>query len=185
MRSLKSAPLGLLLLTLLTLSSQTTTAQTCTTSSADGSQVVETMRQFYAAAAADDLQKFHTVVTPTFYAYDGGVRYGALRDSRAAVEQARQTLIATRLAAVVAAAQAERAVSVVTASRDVAKLQRDLADRIDQRTRQGYAQGAGTSLDLVVSAQSLRQADINLVLLDVQVGEARANAVLANAKCIY
>ena len=117
--------------------------------------------------------------------YDGGVRYGALRDSRAAVEQARQTLIATRLAAVVAAAQAERAVSVVTASRDVAKLQRDLADRIDQRTRQGYAQGAGTSLDLVVSAQSLRQADINLVLLDVQVGEARANAVLANAKCIY
>jgi ketosteroid isomerase-like protein len=75
MRSLKSATLGLFLLTLLTVSSQTTTAQTCTTSTADGSQVVETMRQFYAAAAADDLQKFHTVVTPTFYAYDGGVRY--------------------------------------------------------------------------------------------------------------
>jgi hypothetical protein len=75
MRTLKSTPLVLALFTLLTLVNQTATAQTCTTSFADGSQVVETMRQFYAAATADDLQKFHTVVTPTFYAYDGGVRY--------------------------------------------------------------------------------------------------------------
>ena len=45
--------------------------------------------------------------------------------------------------------------------------------------------GAGTSLDLVISAQSLRQADINLVLLEVEVGEARASAVLANAECVY
>ena len=65
----------LFLLALLTLSSHPATAQTCTTSFADGSQVAEIMRQFYAAATADDLQKFHTVVDPTFYAYDGGVRY--------------------------------------------------------------------------------------------------------------
>jgi hypothetical protein len=67
----------------------------------------------------------------------------------------------------------------------VAQEQRDLAARIDQRVRDGYARGAGTSLDLVVSAQSLRQADINLVLLEVEVGEARAGAVLASAECVY
>jgi outer membrane protein, multidrug efflux system len=117
--------------------------------------------------------------------YDGGFRYGALRDSRAALEQARQTLVSTRLAAIVAAAQAERAVAVAEASREVAQQQRDLAARVDQRTRDGYRQGAGTSLDLVVSAQSLRQAEINLVLLQVQVGQARANTVLANAECVY
>jgi outer membrane protein, multidrug efflux system len=117
--------------------------------------------------------------------YDGGFRYGALRDSRAALEQARQALVSTRLAAIVAAAQAERAVAVAEASRDVAQQQRDLAARVDQRTRDGYAQGAGTSLDLVISAQSLRQAEINLVLLQVQVGQARANTVLANAECVY
>ncbi|HEX3344748.1 MAG TPA: TolC family protein, partial [Polyangiaceae bacterium] len=97
--------------------------------------------------------------------YDGGVRYGALKDSRAALEQARQALITARVNAVVSATQAQRSVSVYEASRQVAQEQRDLAARIDQRTREGYARGAGTSLDLVVSAQSLRQADINLVLL--------------------
>ncbi len=117
--------------------------------------------------------------------YDGGLRYAALKDSHAALEQARQALVASRVGAVVSAAQAQRSVVVYEASRQVAQEQRDLAARIDQRTREGYARGAGTSLDLVVSAQSLRQSEINLVLLEVQVGEARAGAVLANAECIY
>ena len=117
--------------------------------------------------------------------YDGGVRYGALKDSHAALEQARQALVTARISAIVSAAQAQRSVSVYEASRQVAQEQRDLAARVDQRTRDGYARGAGTSLDLVVSAQSLRQADINLVLLEVQVGEARASAVLTNAECVY
>jgi outer membrane protein TolC len=117
--------------------------------------------------------------------YDGGVRYGAMKDSRAALEQARQALVTARIGAIVSAAQAQRGVAVYEASRKVAQEQRDLAARIDQRIRDGYAQGTGTSLDLVVSAQSLRQSEINLVLLEVQVGEARANAVLANAECVY
>ncbi|MCL2448861.1 MAG: TolC family protein [Polyangiaceae bacterium] len=117
--------------------------------------------------------------------YDGGARYGALRDSRAALEQARQALVAARLAAVVESARAQRAVGVLEQSRDVARQQRDLAARIDQRTRDGYARGLGTSLDLVVSAQALRQADVDLALLDFQVDDARANAVLVNAECVY
>jgi multidrug efflux system outer membrane protein len=117
--------------------------------------------------------------------YDGGARYGALRDARAALEQARQALTAARLDAVVGSAQALRAIGVMTQSRDVARAQRDLAARIDQRTKEGYAQGLGTSLDLVTSAQALRQAEINLALLDFQVSQARANAVLVNAECDY
>jgi outer membrane protein TolC len=117
--------------------------------------------------------------------YDGGVRYGAMKDSQAALEQARQALAAARISAVVSAAQAARGVSVYEDSRKVAQEQRDLAARVDQRTRDSYARGAGTSLDLVISAQALRQADINLVLLEVQVGQARASAVLTNAECVY
>ncbi len=117
--------------------------------------------------------------------YDGGARQGARRDARAAVEQARQALVATRLAAIVASAQADRAIGVLRASRDVAARQRDLADRIDQRTRSGYRQGLGTSLDLVTSAQALRQAETNLALLDFQLAQGRANAVLTNAECVY
>lgn len=73
--SLKTILLSPCVIALLILSSQATTAQTCTTTPADQPQIIETMRQFYAAAAADDLPKFHTVVAPAFYAYDGGVRY--------------------------------------------------------------------------------------------------------------
>jgi len=117
--------------------------------------------------------------------YDGGVRGGARHDALAAVEQARQALVSTRVAAIVGSAQAERSVGVLRASRDVAARERELAERIDRRTRAGYTQGLGTSLDLVTSAQALRQAEINLALLEFQVGQARANAVLTNAECVY
>ena len=71
------------------------------------------------------------------------------------------------------------------ASRDVSRRKRDLAKSIDGRTRDGYAHGLGTSLDLVISAEALRQADIDLALLEFQVGSARAHAVLADAECVY
>jgi outer membrane protein TolC len=117
--------------------------------------------------------------------YDGGARYGALRDSRAALTQARQALVSTRLSAIVASAQARRAVGVLEHTRDVAREERDVAARIDGRTRDGYAHGLGTSLDLVISAQALRQAEINLAILEFQVDDARANAVLVDAECVY
>ena len=123
------------------------------------------------------------VLTVPFY--DGGARYGLRRDAKAQVEQARQALEATRINAVVTSARAERAVVVLESSRDVAHAQRDLAASVDQRTRNGYAEGVGTSLDLVTSAQALRQSEINLALLDFQVAQARANAYLVNAQCVY
>jgi outer membrane protein TolC len=88
--------------------------------------------------------------------YDGGIRYGQLRDARAATEQARAALEATRLAAIVSAAQAKRSVEVSRTDRDVSKSARDYAARIDTRTRDAYARGKGTSLDLVTSAQHRR-----------------------------
>ncbi|HET9627340.1 MAG TPA: TolC family protein [Kofleriaceae bacterium] len=123
--------------------------------------------------------------TVTLPLYDGGVRYGALRDASAAAEQARQELESLRIAALVETARAARAVGVNQAARDVAKQQRDLAARVDERTREGYAKGLGTSLDLVTSAQALRQADLNLAVLDCQLAQARAGAVLVNAECMF
>lgn len=123
------------------------------------------------------------VLTVPFY--DGGARYGAMRDAKAAAEQARQTLEAARINAIITSARAERAVMVLQSSRDVVREQRDLAARVDERTRSGYLQGLGTSLDLVTSAQALRQSEISLALLEFQVAQARANAYLVNAECAY
>lgn len=123
--------------------------------------------------------------TLTIPLYDGGARYGQLRDAKASALQARDELTSVRIAAMIENARAQRAVSVDTASRDVAKEQRDLAQRVDTRTREGYIAGVGTSLDLVTSAQALRAAEINLVLLDFQLAQARAGAVLSNAECMF
>jgi len=117
--------------------------------------------------------------------YDGGVRDGSLRKARAELDQARQALTQTRVAAIVDAGRADRAVGVAIQSRDVAKRERDLAAQVDARVRQGYAAGLGTSLDLVASAQALRQADIGLATAEFQVARARASAVLAHAECVF
>jgi outer membrane protein TolC len=117
--------------------------------------------------------------------YDGGARYGAAHENRALASQARQELSATRLQALTRVTRSKRVVNVSEAARNVAKRQRDLAQRIDHRIRDGYARGIGTSLDLVTSAESLRQAETNLALLEFEVGKARAGAILANAECIY
>jgi len=117
--------------------------------------------------------------------YDGGARYGAASEQRALTEQARQQLIETRLDALVAMTRATRAVAVTESARIVAERQRELARSIDARIRQGFAGGLGTSLDLVTSAQSLRQAENRLAQLELDVAKARAGAVLARAECMY
>ena len=43
--------------------------------SADQGQVVDTVKAIFAAAAVDDLAKFHAVVAPGFYLYDAGARF--------------------------------------------------------------------------------------------------------------
>jgi SnoaL-like domain len=43
--------------------------------SADQMQVVDTVKAIFAAAALDDLAKFHAVVAPRFYIYDAGARF--------------------------------------------------------------------------------------------------------------
>ena len=43
--------------------------------SADQGQVVDTVKAIFAAAALDDLAKFHAVVGPGFYLYDAGARF--------------------------------------------------------------------------------------------------------------
>jgi outer membrane protein, multidrug efflux system len=112
-------------------------------------------------------------------------RFGTVHAAGAARDQARAALVSTRLNALVDIARTQRSVGVTRRQYEVAGQQRELAARIDQRTREGYAHGLGTSLDLVTSAQSLRQAEINLILSAFQASQARVDAVLANAECVY
>ena len=115
--------------------------------------------------------------------WDGGVRYGSLRQQRALEDEARQTLESTRRQAIVQVEQARRSVTVAEASEMVAKNARALAAENDRLTRTGYIEGQGTSLELVTAAAALREADITLALRQFDLVKARVTAILALANC--
>jgi outer membrane protein, multidrug efflux system len=119
----------------------------------------------------------------TWLIWDGGVRYGQLRDNNLQLLEAQDKLDAARRTAIIQVVQADRGVSVAEQTRDVSKRARDLAAEVDRLTRQGFMTGLYTSLDLVTAATALRQAEINLALADFGVIKAKILAVLTLATC--
>jgi outer membrane protein TolC len=115
--------------------------------------------------------------------WEGGARYGFLRNARAATEQAEQQLIGLRRNAEVQLEQARRGVKVAEDSRKVAADARALTAETDRLVRAGYIEGQGTSLELVIAASALRQAEIALAIRDFELVRARLLAVLALANC--
>jgi len=117
--------------------------------------------------------------------YDGGVRYGLLRDAaprtnrRARPWSRRGSTPSSRL-------RARTAPSAFRVPRARSRSPNATSRRASMGARgRDTCEGFGTSLDLVISAQALRQAEIDLAVQDLELGEARAGAVLANAECIY
>jgi hypothetical protein len=74
-------------------------------------------------------------------------------------------------------------VGVAEQARVVAAAARALAAETDRLTRVGYIEGQGTSLELVVAAAALREADITLALREFDLVKARVLAILALANC--
>jgi outer membrane protein TolC len=115
--------------------------------------------------------------------WDGGIRYGNLRDTRAQEVVAGQNLEAQRRQAQIEVTQARRGVGVADDRRRVAMQTRDLAAENDRLTRASYLEGRGTSLELVTAAQALREAEIQLALREFELVKARVLAILALASC--
>lgn len=115
--------------------------------------------------------------------WEGGARYGALHTTTAEQIQAEERLEAARRTATIQVVQARRAVTVADERRRVAASTRDLAAENDRLTRAAYVEGRGTSLELVATAQALRDAEIQLAQRDLDLVRARVLAVLALATC--
>ena len=82
---------------LLTSTIGATGADQSSPSDADQVQVTEAIRSFFAAAAADDLDKLHAVAAPDFYAFDAGGRFtrDALMDMIKAAHAANKVYVWT------------------------------------------------------------------------------------------
>jgi outer membrane protein TolC len=117
--------------------------------------------------------------------YDGGTRYGSLRIARANHEEAKLTLEGTKRSASTALTQAVRGVDVAEQERKVSQNARDLAKEADELTLKTYMLGTGTSFDLVLSGQTLRAAELDLIVKEFAVIQAKLTAVLAASNCTY
>jgi outer membrane protein, multidrug efflux system len=115
--------------------------------------------------------------------YEGGARGGRMRQARAQEETARQDVVARQRGASVEVRQVRREVGVAGAGLEIATRARELAAENDRLTRRAFEVGTGTSQDLVVSAAALRQAELNLVVSEFQLFQARIEAFLAEAAC--
>ncbi len=115
--------------------------------------------------------------------WDGGIKYGNLRETHAQEAIETEKLEAARRKATIEVAQARRGVKVAEDRRAVALATRDLAAENDRLTRTAYLEGRGTSLELVTAAQALREAEIQLASRDFELVSARVLAVLALATC--
>ena len=115
--------------------------------------------------------------------WEGGAREGQLRRTRAEVEVARQDVVALERNVTVEVAQARRAVEVAAATRDIASRERGLAEENDRLTRRSFEVGTGTSLELIQTAAALRQAELELVVREFELEQARVQAFLSEAAC--
>jgi multidrug efflux system outer membrane protein len=121
----------------------------------------------------------------TWNIFDGGVRYGQLRDTRAQTAQAEARAEATRRNASVEVTRSLRGVKVADDAQRVAQQTRDLARETDRLTRANFELGRGTSLDLVDAARRLRESEIQLAVREFEAIQAKISALLALAQCEY
>ncbi|MDB4934904.1 MAG: Heavy metal efflux outer membrane protein CzcC family [Labilithrix sp.] len=115
--------------------------------------------------------------------WDGGARYGALGNARALRDEATFQLEAQRRTVTVEVAQAQRGITVAEAALDVARQAEKQAAEVDRLTQTAYRAGQGTSLELVIAAAALRQADVELALREFELVRARLEALFALARC--
>ncbi len=123
------------------------------------------------------------VLTVPFW--DGGARYGALKIARANHEEAKLALEAALRGADISVQQAMRSVSVAQSEREVSLRARDYAKEVAQLTQRQFEVGTGTSFDLVTAAQALRASELDLVVKDFALVQAKLAAVLALSNCSY
>jgi outer membrane protein TolC len=115
--------------------------------------------------------------------FDGGDRYGQARAANAAETIAREQLTQKTRDATLQVTQADRAIVVARTNLEVATTARDLAKESARLSRLAFINGNGTSFDLVDTARRLREAEIDLLIKEFQVFQARLTAFLSRANC--
>lgn len=118
-----------------------------------------------------DPSSWTALATLTVPFFDGGVRYGAIRDARAAVEQARVREAALGRSIRADVRDAFRRVESTAQGIEIASRSADVARSNAARAEAAFAAGASNGIELDDARRNLEQAEITLLLrrLDRQI----------------
>lgn len=122
-------------------------------------------------------------LTLTWLLFDGGARRGEARQAAGEVEEIRQQLADTQRNARVAIERTARDVGVAQAALEVGVRARAIAADTARLTTLAFAQGSGTSFELLETTRHLREAELDLVVKEYDVVHARLAALLETAQC--
>jgi outer membrane protein TolC len=138
------------------------------------------------AAQADDRRGAWNIMgVLTIPLWEGGARYGNLRIAKAQAEETKITLEAALRSADIQITQALRGVAVAEKERVVSEQARDLAKELARLTMSSYLIGNATNFDLVNTEQTWRAAELDLIVKEFAVIQAKLSAVLATSNCTY
>lgn len=115
--------------------------------------------------------------------WEGGNREGVLDERNAAIVQAEASVEAVRRTVDVEIGRAGRYEGTARALYETALRSRDLAARADHLTRRSFEIGRVGSLELVQTANVLRQAELVLAAREFDWAQARLDSFLTTARC--
>jgi outer membrane protein TolC len=136
---------------------------------------------YFLPGAVFPIWNFQAVLTVPIW--DGGTRYGALRDAKAQESQAEARHVATVRQARIELERARRGIEVANEGRAEAAEALAQAVQTELLTRKAWDSGIGTSLELVTAASSVRAQRLSLALKDYDVLRARVVALFALSEC--
>lgn len=111
--------------------------------------------------------------------YDGGARYGALRDAQLAVEQADERVELVRRAVRLEIRDAYRRLATAERGVAIAARQVAVARQAAVATEAGFASGGLTGLELDSARRSLEQAELQQILAELEQENARVDLLAA------
>jgi multidrug efflux system outer membrane protein len=137
------------------------------------------------APPSDHTGSWNLIGTLTVPFWDGGVRYGNLKIAKVQAEETKITLEAALRTANIQIIQALRGVSVAEHELEVSTNNRDLSKDLAKLTLSSYQLGTATNFDLVNTEQTWRAAELDVIVKEFAVTQAKLAAVLATSNCNY
>ena len=118
----------------------------------------------------DRRYSWNLIVLANFSLFDGGRRYGQLRDRRARLRQARLNAESLERSAVIQVRQSFRAWRTALTTLQISGRQLELASEAHRLARASYEAGAASNLEVVDAQRSLVSAEVDQVIqrLNVQ-----------------